>query len=156
MSKKSIFLPSLPPLPPATIHLVEATLATQCNISSCFPLALCSICQNLYLHEKNMFFAWLPFCYILIWISNFKSGVCSTHDSWQNQLKVVDKTQSYFGRCSWKAPIAWVIWCRDKFTLYRTRLPAFMVPISLYTTVTFTLAFCHVEFCTQRSGLRVV
>lgn len=40
-----------------------------------------------------------------------------------------------------------------QFMVYRSLLPAFMDPISLYTTVTFTLAFCHMEFCTQGSRL---
>lgn len=35
-------------------------------------------------------------------------------------------------------------------------LPIFMDPISLYTPVMFTLAFCHMEFCTQGPQLRVV
>jgi len=36
-----------------------------------------------------------------------------------------------------------------QFMVYGSLLPAFMGPVSLYTTVAFALAFCHMEFCTQ-------
>lgn len=43
-----------------------------------------------------------------------------------------------------------------QFMMNGSLLPIFMDPISLYIPVTFTLAFCHMEFCTQGPQLRVV